>query len=194
MYNVDGRHGNLVCFCANYGVYAYVLRPLSYCFLASHDKSQGPSSQYGLCFHRPSAPASLPWLLKRKLKEFLCPLISIYLFVFSFRWRVVGKAYGWILWKILCRLIPETGWVPGYKDFSSPPWYHSCPHVFALSHTIYPCAILYSGILKFKFIYQENKGVEDLGDVIREGGGALAEGLFRGVTGILTNPPEEAKN
>jgi vacuolar protein sorting-associated protein 13A/C len=48
--------------------------------------------------------------------------------------------------------------------------------------------------LKFKFIYQENKGVEDLGDVIREGGGALAKGLVRGVTGILTKPPEEAKN
>ncbi|KAG6757944.1 hypothetical protein POTOM_038273 [Populus tomentosa] len=40
---------------------------------------------------------------------------------------------------------------------------------------------------------QENKGVEDLGDVLREGGGALAKGLFRGVTGILTSPPEEAK-
>ncbi|KAG6759834.1 hypothetical protein POTOM_036327 [Populus tomentosa] len=40
----------------------------------------------------------------------------------------------------------------------------------------------------------ENKGVEDLGDVIREGGGALAKGLFRGVAGIQTNPPEEAKN
>jgi hypothetical protein len=39
MYNADGRHRNLVYFCANYGVYAYVLRPLSYCFLASHDKS-----------------------------------------------------------------------------------------------------------------------------------------------------------
>lgn len=41
---------------------------------------------------------------------------------------------------------------------------------------------------------QENKGVEDLGDVIREGGGALAKGLFRGVTGILTKPLEGAKN
>ncbi|KAF7836895.1 pleckstrin homology domain-containing protein [Senna tora] len=40
---------------------------------------------------------------------------------------------------------------------------------------------------------QENKGVEDLGDVIREGGGALAKGLFRGVTGILTKPLEGAK-
>jgi vacuolar protein sorting-associated protein 13A/C len=48
--------------------------------------------------------------------------------------------------------------------------------------------------LKFKFIYQENKGVEDLGDVIMEGGGGLAKGLLRGVTGILTKPPEEAKN
>ncbi|KAL5782083.1 hypothetical protein ACOSP7_007112 [Xanthoceras sorbifolium] len=40
---------------------------------------------------------------------------------------------------------------------------------------------------------QENKGVEDLGDVIREGGGAFAKGLFRGVTGILTKPLEGAK-
>lgn len=41
---------------------------------------------------------------------------------------------------------------------------------------------------------QENKGVEDLGDVLREGGGALAKGLFRGVTGILTKPLEGAKS
>ncbi|KAE8735935.1 hypothetical protein F3Y22_tig00000313pilonHSYRG00026 [Hibiscus syriacus] len=41
---------------------------------------------------------------------------------------------------------------------------------------------------------QENKGVEDFGDVIREGGGALAKGLFRGVTGILTKPLEGAKS
>ncbi|XP_071698618.1 uncharacterized protein [Rutidosis leptorrhynchoides] len=40
---------------------------------------------------------------------------------------------------------------------------------------------------------QENKGVEDFSDVIREGGGALAKGLFRGVTGILTKPLEGAK-
>ncbi|KAF7837667.1 putative vacuolar protein sorting-associated protein 13A isoform A [Senna tora] len=40
---------------------------------------------------------------------------------------------------------------------------------------------------------QETKGVEDFGDVIREGGGALAKGLFRGVTGILTKPLEGAK-
>uniref|UniRef100_A0A2P2MA98 Peroxin/Ferlin domain-containing protein n=1 Tax=Rhizophora mucronata TaxID=61149 RepID=A0A2P2MA98_RHIMU len=40
---------------------------------------------------------------------------------------------------------------------------------------------------------QKNKGVEDLGDVIRDGGGALAKGLFRGVTGILTKPLEGAK-
>ncbi|XP_051130647.1 uncharacterized protein LOC127251100 isoform X2 [Andrographis paniculata] len=40
---------------------------------------------------------------------------------------------------------------------------------------------------------QDNKGVEDFGDVIREGGGALAKGLFRGVTGILTKPLEGAK-
>ncbi|CAL5415227.1 unnamed protein product [Camellia sinensis] len=39
----------------------------------------------------------------------------------------------------------------------------------------------------------ENKGVEDFGDVIKEGGGALAKGLFRGVTGILTKPLEGAK-
>ncbi|KAF5752107.1 hypothetical protein HS088_TW01G00014 [Tripterygium wilfordii] len=41
---------------------------------------------------------------------------------------------------------------------------------------------------------KENKGVEDLGDVIREGGGAFAKGLFRGVTGILTKPLEGAKS
>ncbi|XP_062107609.1 uncharacterized protein LOC133818629 [Humulus lupulus] len=40
---------------------------------------------------------------------------------------------------------------------------------------------------------QENKGIEDLGDVIREGGGALAKGLFRGVTRILTKPLEGVK-
>ncbi|KAK7363427.1 hypothetical protein VNO77_05570 [Canavalia gladiata] len=41
---------------------------------------------------------------------------------------------------------------------------------------------------------QESKGVEDFGDVLREGGGALAKGLFRGVTGILTKPLEGAKS
>uniref|UniRef100_M4F1C9 Intermembrane lipid transfer protein VPS13-like C-terminal domain-containing protein n=1 Tax=Brassica campestris TaxID=3711 RepID=M4F1C9_BRACM len=41
---------------------------------------------------------------------------------------------------------------------------------------------------------QESKGVEDFGDIIREGGGALAKGLFRGVTGILTKPLEGAKS
>lgn len=35
--------------------------------------------------------------------------------------------------------------------------------------------------------------MEDFGDVIREGGGAFAKGLFRGVTGILTKPLEGAK-
>ncbi|KAL3812236.1 hypothetical protein ACJIZ3_013504 [Penstemon smallii] len=40
---------------------------------------------------------------------------------------------------------------------------------------------------------QENKGIEDFGDVIREGGSAFAKGLFRGVTGILTKPLEGAK-
>ncbi|KEH32375.1 calcium-dependent lipid-binding-like protein [Medicago truncatula] len=40
---------------------------------------------------------------------------------------------------------------------------------------------------------QESKGVEDFGDVLREGGGAFAKGLFRGVTGILTKPLEGAK-
>ncbi|XP_047948182.1 uncharacterized protein LOC125194160 isoform X1 [Salvia hispanica] len=40
---------------------------------------------------------------------------------------------------------------------------------------------------------QDNKGVEDIGDVIRDGGGALAKGIFRGVTGILTKPLEGAK-
>ncbi|XP_042405096.1 vacuolar protein sorting-associated protein 13C-like [Zingiber officinale] len=43
-------------------------------------------------------------------------------------------------------------------------------------------------------IQKDNKGVEDIGDVIREGGGALAKGLFRGVTGILTKPLEGAKS
>ncbi|KAF5202036.1 Vacuolar protein sorting-associated protein 13c [Thalictrum thalictroides] len=41
---------------------------------------------------------------------------------------------------------------------------------------------------------QESKAVEDIGDVIREGGGALAKGFFRGVTGILTKPLEGAKS
>ncbi|KAL5700718.1 hypothetical protein ACHQM5_026131 [Ranunculus cassubicifolius] len=41
---------------------------------------------------------------------------------------------------------------------------------------------------------QESKSVEDIGDVIREGGGALAKGFFRGVTGILTKPLEGAKS
>ncbi|GAV71650.1 DUF946 domain-containing protein/DUF1162 domain-containing protein/Chorein_N domain-containing protein [Cephalotus follicularis] len=41
---------------------------------------------------------------------------------------------------------------------------------------------------------QESKGVGDFGDVIRDGGGALAKGLFRGVTGILTKPLEGAKS
>lgn len=47
-----------------------------------------------------------------------------------------------------------------------------------------------------KFIQgrQRQEKVEDLGDVIREGGGALAKGLFRGVTGILTKPLEGAKS
>ncbi|KAK4265962.1 hypothetical protein QN277_026944 [Acacia crassicarpa] len=40
---------------------------------------------------------------------------------------------------------------------------------------------------------QDSKGVEDFRDVIREGGGAFAKGLFRGVTGILTKPLEGAK-
>ncbi|XP_062219043.1 uncharacterized protein LOC133918926 [Phragmites australis] len=41
---------------------------------------------------------------------------------------------------------------------------------------------------------QDSKGVEDFGDVIRDGGGALAKGFFRGVTGILTKPIEGAKS
>lgn len=41
---------------------------------------------------------------------------------------------------------------------------------------------------------QDSKGVEDIADVIREGGGALAKGFFRGVTGILTKPLEGAKS
>ncbi|XP_044485071.1 uncharacterized protein LOC123210663 isoform X2 [Mangifera indica] len=47
---------------------------------------------------------------------------------------------------------------------------------------------------KFILNRQESKGVEDFGDFIREGGGALAKGLFRGVTGILTKPLEGAKS
>ncbi|KAF6156508.1 hypothetical protein GIB67_011309 [Kingdonia uniflora] len=43
-------------------------------------------------------------------------------------------------------------------------------------------------------VVMESKTVEDIGDVIREGGGALAKGLFRGVTGILTKPLEGAKS
>ncbi|KAH9312827.1 hypothetical protein KI387_027862 [Taxus chinensis] len=42
---------------------------------------------------------------------------------------------------------------------------------------------------------QDSKGsIEDIGDVIREGGGAFAKGLFRGVTGIVTKPFEGAKS
>ncbi|KAE8724953.1 hypothetical protein F3Y22_tig00009105pilonHSYRG00018 [Hibiscus syriacus] len=41
---------------------------------------------------------------------------------------------------------------------------------------------------------QESKGVDDLGSVIREGGRALAKGMFRGVTGILKKPIEGAKS
>ncbi|KAJ8645273.1 hypothetical protein MRB53_007021 [Persea americana] len=41
---------------------------------------------------------------------------------------------------------------------------------------------------------KDSKGVEDIGDVIRDGGGAFAKGLFRGVTGILTKPLEGAKS
>ncbi|XP_059076567.1 uncharacterized protein LOC131042467 isoform X2 [Cryptomeria japonica] len=42
---------------------------------------------------------------------------------------------------------------------------------------------------------QDSKGsVEDIGDVIREGGGAFAKGLIRGVTGIVTKPLEGAKS
>lgn len=39
---------------------------------------------------------------------------------------------------------------------------------------------------------QDNKGVEAVGDVIREGGGALAKGIFRGISGIVTKPIEGA--
>lgn len=45
----------------------------------------------------------------------------------------------------------------------------------------------------FQCLWQDSKGVEDISDVIREGGGALAKGFFRGVTGILTKPLEGAK-
>ncbi|XP_026446363.1 vacuolar protein sorting-associated protein 13C-like [Papaver somniferum] len=47
-----------------------------------------------------------------------------------------------------------------------------------------------------KFIQgrQRQDKVIDIGDVIREGGGALAKGLFRGVAGILTKPLEGAKS
>ncbi|XP_057544625.1 uncharacterized protein LOC130823840 isoform X3 [Amaranthus tricolor] len=47
---------------------------------------------------------------------------------------------------------------------------------------------------KFMQSRQRQDKVGDLGDVIREGGGALAKGLFRGVTGILTKPLEGAKS
>lgn len=43
-------------------------------------------------------------------------------------------------------------------------------------------------------MWQESKNVGDFGDVIRDGGGAFAKGLFRGVTGILTKPLEGAKS
>lgn len=43
-------------------------------------------------------------------------------------------------------------------------------------------------------IWQRSKSVEDFGDIIREGGGAVAKGLFRGVTGMLTKPLEGAKS
>ncbi|KAK8572116.1 hypothetical protein V6N13_047731 [Hibiscus sabdariffa] len=52
----------------------------------------------------------------------------------------------------------------------------------------------HSLFFQFAFLWQDSKGVEDLGDVIREGGGALAKGLFRGVTGIVTKPLEGAKS
>ena len=43
------------------------------------------------------------------------------------------------------------------------------------------------------FSLQESKAVVgSLGDGLREGGGALAKGLFRGVTGIVTKPVEGA--
>jgi len=45
----------------------------------------------------------------------------------------------------------------------------------------------------FQWLWQDSKGVEDISDVIREGGGALAKGFFRGVTGILKKPLEGAK-
>lgn len=48
--------------------------------------------------------------------------------------------------------------------------------------------------LWFVMFLQDSKGVEDFGDVIRDGGGALAKGIFRGVTGILTKPIEGAKS
>ena len=35
--------------------------------------------------------------------------------------------------------------------------------------------------------------MEDLGDVIREGGEVLAKGLYHAVTSILTKPLEDAK-
>ncbi|XP_056694057.1 uncharacterized protein [Spinacia oleracea] len=47
-----------------------------------------------------------------------------------------------------------------------------------------------------KFIQsrQRQEKVGDFGDVVREGGGALAKSLFRGVTGMFTKPLEGAKS
>lgn len=47
---------------------------------------------------------------------------------------------------------------------------------------------------KFMQSRQRQDKVGDFGDAVREGGGALAKGLFRGVTGILTKPLEGAKS
>lgn len=53
--------------------------------------------------------------------------------------------------------------------------------------------VMFPRKLWFCGLGQENKGVEDFGDVIRDGGGALAKGLIRGVMGIVTKPLEGAK-
>ena len=63
-------------------------------------------------------------------------------------------------------------------------------NVFDLPNLRYVRRIL----MLFLYFLQDSKGVEDFGDVIRDGGGALAKGIFRGVTGILTKPIEGAKS
>ena len=65
---------------------------------------------------------------------------------------------------------------------------------YGLASVSFMCLLLLVHANVCSLIWQESKGVEDFGDIIREGGGALAKGLFRGVTGILTKPLEGAKS